>query len=1117
MLRFILGTGGAGKTAYIYNKIKELVLNGEKDVIMLVPDQSSFETEKAFLNLLGARLCKNVSVFGFDGMCRHVFQQTRSIPANAIDNGTRAVLMNLALEQLDDKLNLLKTKRPRAVAEMLLETLSECKKSCITTEMLRRAAENVSDETLRSKLNETALALDTFEALLSQSYIDPLDYLERLKLILSENEEIFKNKVLFVDSFSGFSTVQLEIIRILLNRCREVNISLTLDPVSAMTDEVFRVSHDTLDQIKAIAKRDGVDIKAPVKLTVPLRFENDELRALAKGVFRRRPETVSEDPENITLYSASDYYDECEYIARRIKRLIIEKGYYYNDISVICRDLKNYRGILDVIFEKYEIPFFMDAHHEISVKPVIRFIDSLFRLIIDGFSREDLLSLMKTGLTSCSSDDISAFENYVYIWNLSGKALCEPFMLHPRGFSDEFTDKDKEAIDSIERTRIAVAQPIIEFRQNCKGKTGREITKLLYRLLETLKVPDTLGVMYDALEENVEKGMGAEQIRVWGLLMDALDKTVAAVGDMSLSIERYYELLSIQISNIEFSQIPQTLDCVTVTTAQRVRTGSQKAAFLIGCIDGEFPAVPHTSGLFSGYEIKQLLLNDITLSDDFTYIANLETYMAYCAAVSPSERLYASFPMMNMDGTKLKPSVIFTEIAKVFPDIRVTDRFDYDTRLDSMLALTPAFEEYARSLSENATTLNGLDEFFRENSKYSAGSRAVTRALAREPFKIENTENARLLFGENLTVSASQVEKFSLCRFSYFCNYGLRVRERRKAEINPMEYGTLVHYILELFFTKYKKDEYSKLDRDEIYDFIRSSVSEYLEGYFGGSESKESSFLYRLDVLCSHLLLMLTHIIEELCQSDFDVADCELKIGGDIPAYTVSLPTGQNIAVCGSVDRVDVMRTENETFLRIVDYKTGAKTFKLSDILYGLNLQMLLYLCSIQKNGAERYGKTTPAGILYMPAVVPNIKADGLDSEAISKAIGADFKMNGLLLDDVRVIKGMDKTESAKYIPVKIKNGSNSGSDSLATLEQFGKIFGKLNDTVAQMGEKLFGGDIEAIPLKGGADACQYCPYDSVCGYRRGEGIDVIKHSSDEVLRQLDEEQSGGEENAALD
>ena len=145
------------------------------------------------------------------------------------------------------------------------------------------------------------------------------------------------------------------------------------------------------------------------------------------------------------------------------------------------------------------------------------------------------------------------------------------------------------------------------------------------------------------------------------------------------------------------------------------------------------------------------------------------------------------------------------------------------------------------------------------------------------------------------------------------------------------------------------------MSREQLSEFVNTTVSSYLEGYLGGSETKQSSFLYRLEVLCSNVLLLLSHIVEELKQSDFDVADCELKIGGDIPAYTLKLPTGQNIAVCGSVDRVDVMKTDNDTFLRIIDYKTGPKTFRLSDVLFGLNLQMLLYLCSIRENGSRLF------------------------------------------------------------------------------------------------------------------------------------------------------------------
>ena len=531
MLRFILGRSGSGKTAAIHNRIRELVQSGEEQVLLLVPDQSSFETEKAFLEGLGARLCKRVEVFGFDGMCRYVFAQTRCVPTNVIDNGTRAVLMSIALDQLSEKLTLLPSRRNGAVADMLLGTLAECRKNGISNDRLRDAAAHINDETLQTKLRETALVLDTFDALLAQSYVDPLDHLERLKNILLENQNLFKNRVLFIDSFSGFTKVQLEVLRILLSRCREVNIALTLDALTEM------------------AKQDFAEIKAPVKLTAPMRFASDDLAALEENVFRRHAEPREEAPKDIVLYRAADLYDECEFVARRIKRLVMEESLRYRDISVICRDSQPYRGILNVMLEKYDIPYFMDSRQDVTVKPAVRLINAVFRLVTDGFAREDFLSLLKTGLTQISEKEISAFE------------------------------KDKQALAAVEAVRRQIAAPLLAFRENAKQKTGREISLLLWELLEALRVPDALSEMYDTLEKT-EKGMGAEQLRVWSLLMEALDKTVAAVGDMPLSLARYYELLTIQISNIEFSRIPQTLDSVTVTTAQRVRDTGQQAAFL---------------------------------------------------------------------------------------------------------------------------------------------------------------------------------------------------------------------------------------------------------------------------------------------------------------------------------------------------------------------------------------------------------------------------------------------------------------------------------------------------------------------------------------------------------
>lgn len=1109
MLQFILGKSGSGKTTFINNKISELVNSGE-NVILLVPDQSSFETEKTFLDLLGAKKSKKVKIFGFSRLCRYVFEKTLSLPKNVIDNGTRAVIMSLALEQLTEKLTLLKNKNNKSMVQIMLQTLSDCKKNNISPEALLNASKAVKDKTLKAKLYETSLILSTFDAIVSQSYIDPLDDLTRLFNILSENK-MFENYVLFVDSFSGFTSQQLKVLRVLLSQCKSVYVSLTLDPLSNGKEEVFATSQNTYSILKNIAKKDFIDIKAPIKLNEVKRFENNELKMLEEGIFRNDYLPSDNVPKNIVMYAADDFYSECEYVAQQIKKLVINDSYLYSDITVICHDTEPYNGILNVVLDKYEIPYFMDSHKDISVKPVVRFVNSLFRMILDDFERDDVISLLKTGLTSVTADEISIFENYLYIWNINNSEFKDEFKNNPSGFSDSINEKEAENLKIAEKVRSYVIEPVLEFKKEIKNKNGRQITESLYNLMCCMGVRESLENMYEVFESGLEKGAGAEQIRIWNLFMDVLDKMVAVIGNTNLTAKRYYELLSIQMSAMELSQIPRTLDSVTVTTAQRVRLSNQRASFLIGCIDGEFPAVPHFSGVFSSFELKVLSLNEIKMGDDFSQLTDLETFMAYCCITSPSEKLFLSYPMSDLLGNPYSPSVILKETQKVYPYITVTDKADYNNTADSMLAVQPAFEAYSKAVSLGRDAMPDLAEFFKNDERFSSKVDAVMRSIDKTPFKIENQENAQALFGDNLKISASQIEKFNLCRFSYFCNYGLNIRERRRAEINPMEYGTLVHYILEKFFTSFKKSDYIQTDDDKIKEFVDSVLEDYVQNYFGGKESKTKSFLYKISVLSQNVYILLKHITDELNQSDFFVSDCELKIGSDIPSFTIKLPSGQNIAVYGSVDRVDLMEKDGVKYLRIIDYKTGSKKFKLSDILYGLNLQMLLYLHCINQNGCEKYGDTIPAGILYMPSTVPVISAEKtIDFDKLNAELDKSLKMNGLLLSDLSVIKGMDKSENGKYIPVKIKLDSPVSSSSIATLEEFGKIFDKIDRTVIEMGKSLYDGKIEASPAKGAYDACEYCPYDSVCAYRMSKPKNTFEVTNEEVYKIIDKEANKG-------
>lgn len=1111
MLRFILGKSGSGKSTEALRIAGELADNN-LPIMLIVPDQSTFECEKTLLDVFGAKKAEKVLVFGFSRLCKYVFELTGNSADNVIDEGTRAVVMSLALEELTEKLSLLSSKGNKSLVDVMLQTVSDLKKSSVTSNELRGASKLVEDETLKTKLNETALISDTFDALVSQSYIDPMDDLTRLNDILLKNN-VLKDYTIIFDGFSGFTMQQFNVVRNLMRDCTATYFTLTLDPLTDGSEEVFTTSQQTYKILKEYAKRDGVDIKVPIKLTDLHRFKNDELALLEQNIFRTHIEPIEIVPENICVYNAVDMYDECEYVARKIKHLVIEKGYLYSDISVICHDTEPYKGILSEILEKYEIPYFSDEHADIDVKPVIRLVNSIFRCLIYDFDREDVLALLKSGLTEFSVEEISLFENYLFVWNVSGSAFKNEFVQNPKGYSEKFSDYDKDVLAKVENLRKSIVEPLTAFKENAKDKNGLEISKLFYTLLEELKVPDALRRMYAEFEKSDDKAVGAEQIRIWNMFMAVLDKTAAVIGTKTMTIKRYYELLSLQISAMQLSDIPRTIDCVTITTAQRVRISKQKASFLIGCVDGIFPAIPHTSGIFSPFELKMLAMNEIELGDDFAALNNLETFMAYSCMTSASEYISVSFYSSDITGTSYQPSEIVLQCTKVFKNICVNDKMDFDSKKESMYALRPAFDTIAEMIGKGKKVPDSLLKVFSENPEYSAKLDSLINAKNKVPLKIFDKKNAEKLFGENLNISASQLEKFNLCRFSYFCNYGLNVRERLKAEINPMQYGTLVHYLLERFFSEYSKEQYSSMSDDELFEIVNTYLLEYSVSYFGEEQTKSNSFKYRLKTILDNVIYLMKHIMLELSQSEFFVADCELKIGEDIPSYTIALPDGHKIAVCGSVDRVDIMQRNGVTYLRVIDYKTGTKQFKLSDILYGINLQMLLYLHSIESSDSDKYGKVTPAGILYMPATVPYISADSLKSiEKLPDELNKNLKMNGLLLKDTEIIHGMDKTDAATYIPVKIKAGEPVSATSLATLEEFGKIFKKVDMLIAEMGKNIYDGNIEAKPLKGGHDSCEYCPYDSVCAYRQSSPINCFSVDNKAVIEEITNEINGKEE-----
>lgn len=1113
MLRFVLGRSGYGKSEYLRGLFAQRAREGDDRLLFIVPDQITFEYETAFLDLLGPSDAQRITVLGFSRMCDHVFARTGHRYAAFADEGVRHMVMSMALEQVADGLTVFgKRSGSRDVCELMLTAVKEFKKCAVTPEALLRTAEIAGDGALGSKLRDAALVYEAYDAVMQRSYMDPLDSLTKLADILAD-EPVFEGWTIAMDAFYGFTAQEYAVIERLMRRSGEFWVALTDDPSQGESDLFFAPRRTRL-RLKELAKRGGVPVDAPVVLSEPRRFRSEALSAAEANLFRLSKEKYQGDASAVELYCAAGIYDECDYVARRI-RALTESGYRYRDIAVITRDPGRYAGVLDACLEQYGIRYFMNQPQNIDAVPIVRLVSAAFDVVTRGFDRDDVLTLLKTGLCSYGAEDIADFENYLFVWDLSGKKLYDPFTANPSGFSNDFSDEERERLGRVEALRADVIGKLRTFARAVKRADGRSIAHALMKLLYDLRCDENIGALCDALEADGEDVLSAELVRMWNVLCAILDKTVGVIGNYQIGAKRFAELLYVNLSNTEVASIPRGLDEADIAAADRGLLTENKIVFVIGAVDGEFPRTPVEAGVFTDSERVALREMDLPLSDAVQELFSTELYYAYSALTAMSERLYVSYPSADLKGSALSPSVIVNELRTIFPSLNVLDSLSVPFG-ERLLSRRAAFDRLVYHYRSTSPDIEALRAYFEADEEYAPILRAIRRTLKRPPRRITDPALSRALFGERMKISATRIDVYHNCPFMYFCEYGLKVKERRRAVIDAVEYGTLIHYIFEHFFGSHDRESYASLTEDKVAEEISALLDAYLERHFGGKEGKSDRFLYLFYRIKSTAVKLVLHMLRELSQSDFTPADFELGVGEDIPAYTLDLGEGRSLIVRGSVDRIDTCVRDGVRYVRVVDYKTGIKHFNLYDIIYGINLQMFLYLSAVERGGQERYGGAiTPAGVLYMPAVSPRVSADyGTDEESVRSEVLKEYRMRGVVLDDMDVITAMEHDRKGVYIPVTFKGDAvSAGKESLATLEQMGAIFRRVDLLLTQMAEALYEGEVGDVPLKGEYDGCQFCHYGAVCGHDEdGPCREGVKMSKDEFYRELKGEVNGDEQ-----
>ena len=1081
MLKFIFGLPCSGKSYTCLQKIKELSESGQ-DTVLIVPEQFSFESEREVLRLLGDSFALKTTVLSFSRLVDEVSRKIGGISARVLTEADKVIFMNKALNMSVSELKLwAKYAHSVKFAKTLLEVISELKVNAIKPNDLRKAASNTEKISLKNKLLDLTVIYENYDLLTKERFIDPTDNLSKLYQNLLKYP-YFEGKTVFIDSFKGFTGQQFKLLERIISQAKDVYICLTNDINNAKDFDVFTNIRTTVQKIQKIANKYNITIEKPIILNRS-RYSSDSLTNLERLISGNSFDSNLEINSCVTICKANTVFDEAEFAARTIRRLVRTENYRYRDFVIIARDTQKYSQAIEYACQKNNVPYFSDKRLPLSSLPIAVLCDYAIKAL--NFSTENILGFLKSGISLLSTEEISLLENYTYLWNINGDIWLKEWDMNVRGFvADEPTETDLKELEEINKLRKIAIKPIVELKNDFNG-SAFNMCKAIISLFENCKLTSALKSITTKFGDDEDVYTIDALKQGYDTFNGILDSLVVCFGEKSISKDEFYEALSLAVSFETIGVIPQNLDQVTFGAADRIRPSRPNIAFIIGANQGVFPKYNDNSGVFAISERKELIQLGLEISDNSIYTAIEENYLVYCNVCCATDKLYISYSANSLKGEALEPSAFVLQILE-----NINHVYTYEPKSLTQCENIP--ETNQALFSEFCRRINNCDE-----------AATITQAINNDDLRFQNLiksisssdnksitkENAQRLFGKDIYMSATKLDTFNRCKFSYFCKYGIKAQKILPADFNVLQRGTIVHYVLERFITEYKENIkiLDEIKLDELTDFY---IDEYLKLISGFKSIKNAKHEFIITKISRSLKEVVKHLAQEFAQSNFKPVACELEIGKNGIPLEFDYSDGK-IFINGSIDRVD----KYNGYVRVVDYKTGSKKFKLPDVLFGLNLQMLLYLYAVthsQENSA--------AGILYMPS-----KRD-LNDEGMA--------MNGLVLADIDVVTAMEKENKGEFIPTLSINKDGSYSKrltSFASKDEFDLIFTHIKKIMKNVGDSISNGDIEVRPIDGRESAaCDYCDYKSVCGIENRTAFKVPNLKNNEVFEKMKETEQNG-------
>ena len=1097
MLTIWIGRAGSGKSARVLETMGREREN--RPQIMLVPEHTSHEAELDLCRACGPTASRNAEVLTFQSLATRVLSETGGLAEVTLDNGGKLLTMRRCLQELHSNLKVFGRPSQRAAFLHQLTTLAdEFYAYQIAPETLYRHVADM-EGAMGDKLRDVALIFAAYDARLRNGETDVRSRVQKLHDSLPQSHYL-DGKDLYLDGFSFFNKQEESVLTLALRRCHSVTVTLLGD----RSGQLFQNAAAQKERLVRMAREAGVECR----LAYLSRQEDSPLGHLERHCFGSDA-VWEEETDAVALYQAATAYTEVEYVSARIRQLAAQ-GYRYRDIAVASRSMDSYGPLLESVFRRDGIPAYISRRSDILEKPVMTLLLSAVDAVTGGFEYEDMFRYLKTGMTGVTAAECDLLENYVIRWDIRGNMWLRdvPWTLNPDGYGLDMTEERAARLEEINRIREKVRGPLSALADGLKRRpAARDKARTLYEFAAAAGVPDALREKADELLSAGQVQLAEEYAQLWQIFCDVLDQFVEILGDTELNGEEFARLLRLVLTQYSVGTIPATLDQVKVSEITRNDRHRVRVLFLLGANDHLLPKIEKDGGVLDSDDRQALAQRDIPLSDATFDALDNELQNIYACLAQPTEQLHISWPVTDVTGAELRPSFVVERVRLLFPRVKAR-------REDGAYRMTlPATALCAAGENE------ALRRYFAGQPQYAAALSAMERARQMQRGRL-SPEAVQSLYGRSIAMSASRIDRVKSCHFGYFMEYGLRAKERKKAGFEAPEVGTFLHYLLENVNREVKeKGGYGQVDDEALRHMVKCYVERYAATQIQEYQNKSARFRYLFSRLRETAYTIILNIAREMRQSDFQPVEFELSFGGrdgHLPAITVR-EGGASLSVSGKVDRVDGWLHDGKLYLRVVDYKTGKKSFDLTDIRYGLGIQMLLYLFTLEREGQAYFGyPIVPCGVLYQPARSVILRQDrNISDEKLKAALESELRRTGLVLGEPEVLRAMEHSalETPCYLPISVKKDGTLSGD-IATAAQLGHLGRYVDRLLHQIAGEITHGNIDADPYARGPQdsACTYCAFASACYFdeSRDKRRQLHKTDSGEFWAMLEKE--NGEE-----